>query len=342
LAADTFSEIWDKLESAAANAPESGFLSQRILPGSVFDISLALKRPYNKRTVLITINKQNIISLGNYPQGKGFSISQTVFSEDKRDHATLELILEDQKYTDIFSSLVEDIIGNCTKESTERKMVQSFFKRLQMWRHFLEHYGSEGLNEMQQRGLYGELRFLRDFLIPSLGVTDAIMSWRGPQKSQHDFQVSGTAFEVKTGSEKQPQKIKVSSEQQLDDRGFNALFLNYISIKELVGSGETLPDIIQDIKSQCLDNPNALVEFDNLLILAGYLDSHQEKYSQKGYTTRSSYIFRIKEGFPRIIEKDLKTGVGNVEYTIDLSACLPHSIDTDDFRSVLVGIKNGC
>lgn len=342
MAADTFSKIWDKLEKATATAPDSGFLSQRILPDSVFDISLALKRPYNKRAVLITIKKQNIINLGNYPQVKGFSINQTVFSEDKRDHVTLELILEDQKYTGIYSSLVEDIIGNCTKESTEREMVQSLFKRLQMWRHFLEHYGSEGLNEIQQRGLYGELRFLRDFLIPSLGVTNAIMSWRGPQKAQHDFQVSGIAFEVKTGSEKQPQKIKVSSEQQLDDRGFNALFLNYISIKELVGSGETLPDIIQDIKSQCLDNPSALVEFENLLILAGYLDLHQEKYSQKGYTIRSSYIFKIKEGFPRIIEKDLKTGVGNVEYTIDLSACLSHIIDTNDFRNVLVGIKNGC
>lgn len=342
MVADTFSEIWDKLEKATADAPDSGFLSQRILPGSVFDISLALKRPYNKRTVLIRINKQNVLSLGNFPQGKGFSLSQTVFSEDKKDHATLELILEDPKYTDIFSSLVHDIISNCTRESTEKKMVQSLFKRLQMWRHFLEHYGSEGLNEMQQRGLYGELRFLRDYMIPSLGVNDAIMSWRGPQKAQHDFQISGIAIEVKTGSEKQPQKIKISSEQQLDDRGFNALFLDYISIKELLGSGERLLDIIQDINSLCFDNVNALAEFNNLLIFAGYVESHQEKYSQKGYTVRSSYIFRIKDGFPRIIETDLKTGVGNVEYTLDLSACLPYSIDTDDFRSVLVGIKNGC
>jgi len=342
LPADAFSEIWGKLEEAAAIAPESGFLSQRIIPESSFDISLALKRPDNKRTVLIRINKQNVLSPGNLPQGKGFSLYQTVFKEDKKDHATLELILEDRNYTDIFSSLVQDMISNCSCESTEKKLVQSLFKRLQMWQHFLEHYGSEGLNEMQQRGLYGELRFLRDFMIPVLGIDDAVQSWRGPQKAQHDFQISGIAIEVKTGTEKQPHNVKVSSEQQLDDLGFRTLFLNFISIKELVGSGETLQNIIDEIRFICLEKPRILDEFDNLLILAGYLDAHKEKYSQKGYTNRSSYIFRIKEGFPRITESDLKIGVGNVEYTIDLSACLPYAIDKDDFRKVLAGIKNGC
>jgi hypothetical protein len=342
LPADIYSEIWDKLEEAAANAPDTGFLSQRIIPDSIFDISLALERPNNKRMVLIRIRKQNILSLGNIPQAKGFSFNQTVFKEDKKDHATLELILEDPKYTEIFCSLVQDIISNCSKELTERKMVQSLYKRLQMWQHFLEHYGSEGLNEMQQRGLYGELRFLRDYMIPAFGVSNAVQSWKGPRKAQHDFQVSGIGVEVKTGSEKQPQKIKISSEQQLDDRGFNALFLNYISINELTGAGETLLTIIEEIQSLCLENPMTLDEFDNLLILAGYLESHREKYSKKGYSNRNSYLFRIKECFPRITETDLRNGVGNVEYTIDLSACLPYTIERDDFRKILAGIKDGC
>lgn len=340
--ADIFSEIWEKLEEGAANAPESGFLSWRIMPESSFDISLALKRPENKRTVLIRINKQNILSPGNLPHGKGFSLNQTVFKEDKTDHATLELILEDRNYSDIFRSLVQDIINTCSGESTERTMVQSLYKRLQMWQHFLEHYGSEGLNEMQQRGLYGELRFLRDYVIPELGVAEAVQSWRGPQKAQHDFQISGIAIEVKTGSEKQPQTIKISSEQQLDDCGLNALFLYYISLKVVVGSGETLPDIIEEIRSLCDSGLQILDEFNKLLLLAGYVDSHKEKYSQKGYNDRSFYIFNVKEGFPRITEKDLKEGIGNVEYTIDLSACLPHNIANSDFRKILDGIKNAC
>lgn len=339
---NSFSEIWEKLEEAAVLAPESGFLSQRIIPESSFDITLALKRPENKRTVLIRINKQNILSSGDLSQYKGFSLNQTVFQEDKEDHATLELILEDRNYSDIFSSLVQDIITNCSKEQTERKMVQSLFNRLQMWKHFLEHYGSEGLNDMQQRGLYGELRFLRDFIIPELGISEAVQSWKGPQKAQHDFQISGVAIEAKTGSEKQPQKVRVSSEQQLDDHGFHALFLFYISLKEVVGSSETLENIVEEIRALCVEQPDTLNEFNNLMILAGYIDSHREKYSQKGYVNRSSYIFRVEEDFPRITERDLKIGVGNVEYTIDLSACLPYSVEEDDLRKIIAGIKNGC
>jgi hypothetical protein len=342
LSADSFLEIWEKLEEAAAVAPESGFLSQRIIPESIFDISLALKRPDNIKTVLFRINKQNIVNPANLLHGKGFSLNQTVLKDDNKDHATLELILEDRNYASIFISLVQDIISSCSVESTERKMVNALVRRLQMWQHFLEFFGSEGLSELQQRGLYGELKFLFDFLIPHIGIVAAVQSWKGPQKAQHDFQMSGIAIEIKSGYEKQPQKIKISSEQQLDDHGFHALYLHYISIKEVIGSGKTLPQIIEEIRLKTVEFPGILNEFNNLLILAGYLDSHKEKYSHKGFVNRSEYTFKVRDGFPRIIESNLKAGVGNVEYSIDLSACFPYIIDNDEFQKILNGIKNGC
>jgi hypothetical protein len=187
-------------------------------------------------------------------------------------------------------------------------------------------HNSEGLSEIAQQGLYGELWFLRQLVLPHLELLKGLQCWTGPKGTQQDFQFSSCAVEVKTTSTKQHQKLSIASERQLDDTGSGTIVLLHLSLDVRQGRGETLPEMVSSVRSLVANNAVARDELENLLFEVGYLDIHATRYENISYTIREYNYFEIKEDFPRIIESDLRNGVGDVRYTISVSECKRFSI----------------
>ena len=96
-----------------------------------------------------------------------------------------------------------------------------------------------------------------------------------------------------------------------------------------------LPGLIDDIRDEINLNNGPITEFELQLFKSGYLDKHRIRYESHGYSDRNERIFLVKDGFPRIIEKDLKNGVGDVHYSINLSSCLPFEVNKAEFTQNL-------
>jgi hypothetical protein len=334
-------EIWKSLEEDSKYENETCILKRRLEPFSSCDFFLGYEKPLNRRMLLLRILRSNSPDSNSLPRSKGFEVRAVSLPEDAEDRATLELILTDSRFTDIFTSLVQDIVDNITAQKNEMLMIRAFIERLVKWLQFLDRYGHEGLSDEAQRGLYGELWFMRKYLIPVLGINKAIDAWKGPSRKAQDFQFPDCAVEVKTNISKQHQKMHITSEQQLDDTGFAALFLQHISLMESGGGGETLPYIVEDIRKIIAAEPIASQKMEDSLFEAGYLNAHADRYSKTSYTVRSSSMFRVSEGFPRITERDLLNGVGDVHYSINVSECMHYVITENDFRTFLAGEKDG-
>lgn len=337
---ENFDRIWADLELRAEGTARLDILTLRILQESTFDFFLGVQAPDNTRMLLIRIGRENVINQWSLPRSKGFEVRQTVLPEDRGHHATIQLVLNDRQYQDIFSRLTEDVVSSCSHEPSEKTMLKALLQRLTMWQQFLDRYGSEGLNPTAQRGLYGELRFLRDYLIPAIGIERAVPAWTGPRKAQQDFQISGIAIEVKTSTAKQHQIVLIASEQQLDDTGLDALYLYHLSLREVRDGGGTLPEIVDGIRDRLSGNPVTSAHFEDLLILAGYLDEHRDRYENVGYADRIGQVFQVREGFPRITERTLVNGVGDVQYSVSISACAAFVVDDETFRIKIAGRRN--
>ena len=339
MTAEVFNSVWKILEDSSAKEYQDGIIIRRISPDISHDIFLGYEKPANRRMFLIRIRKQNYAEFRQLPQFQGFDISPVNFHDEKPGSLIVGFILNDPVFMDIFSTLCEEIFQTAEKETDQKQMVRGVIDRLLMWHQFLDVFGSEGLSPEYQRGLYGELRFLRDILIPNSGIEKALHAWKGPLKGNQDFQISGTGIEVKTSIAKQHQKISIASEQQLDDTGLNALYIYHLSLHQLNESGETLPAIIDQIRSQIDLQKGPRHEFETLLFKAGYIDKHRTKYEIRGYADREINIFQVKNQFPRVVEKDLKNGVGDIHYSIDLSSCKPFGVNEKDFLSDFGGDK---
>ena len=59
-----------------------------------------------------------------------------------------------------------------------------------------------------------------------------------------------------------------------------------------------------------------------MLFDSGYLDEQAERYASTGYNILQELFFRVSEGFPRIIERDLPEGVGDLNYSVNAPVVL--------------------
>ncbi|MFW9257657.1 PD-(D/E)XK motif protein [Nostoc sp. CALU 546] len=325
-------DTWELLENDTG-ALSSGYLTRRLIPELNYDVFLAIEQPSNTRLFMLRIKHISVAKGIVFPKSSSFEVRRVALPNDNEAYVTIQLLLTNYRYKDIFTTLVQDIVTRLASLVDEKDAVAEFITRLQRWQAFLEKHKPEGLNRTQQQGLYGELWFLRHIVIPKLGSHQGIQSWTGPKGTQQDFQFINCAIEVKTTVEKQHQKLIVNSERQLDDTGIGRLFILHLSLDARQGRGESLPKIVNSIRILVENDPIASEALETLLFEVGYLDIHIPYYKEISYTQREINYFKVQGDFPRIVESDLRNGIGNVNYTISVAECKRFSITELDVIS---------
>jgi len=330
----TVEHIWQLLEQDGSNI-SSGYLTRRVLPDVNYDVYLAIEKPSNTRLLILRVNSTFLDRKTVYPASSSFRVNRIALPQDAEEYGTLQLVLTNVRYTDIFTTLVQDIVDYLASVPEGRAAVSAFIIRLKRWQAFLEKHSPEGLSEIVQQGLYGELWFLRQVVLPHLGLLKGLRCWTGSKGTQQDFQFSGCAVEVKTTSAKQHQKLAIASERQLDDTGAGAIVLLHLSLDVRQGQGETLPAMVASVRSLVVSDAIAKDELENLLFEVGYLDIHVTRYENTGYTIREHNYFKVGADFPKIIESDLRNGVGDVRYTVSVAECKRFSIPVSEIIALI-------
>jgi hypothetical protein len=330
------SEIWRQLE-ANIKQDQSGYLARRVKPSSICDLRIAVIEPEGIRALLLKVKYRVAKDIREYPQSEGFQVHLVRLPSDVEDCVTIQLSLTQCRYSDIFTVLVNDVIAGVAGKPTEEAGLEDFLVRLKRWQSFLRANQPEGLSELAQQGLYGELYFLKQIVLPNINSFNKFQCWTGPKATQQDFQFSECAVEVKTTSAKQHQKLTIASERQLDDTGVGTIVLLHLSLDVRQGQGETLPAIVANIRALVADDTLAKDELESCLFEVGYLDIHASRYGEIAYSIREHNYFKVENDFPRIIESDLRNGVGDVRYTISVAECKRFSIPASEVITLIGG-----
>lgn len=266
------------------------------------------------------------------PRSTGFAVSATVLTPGRGGRTRLILELLDSRYGDVFRSLCADLTDRMAAVADEPAAVRLLVSRLARWQSFLRDHGPEGLSLQARRGLVGELCFLRDELLPRMGESGA-ECWMGWSGANHDFQLPRSSIEIKATVANTPHSFRVSNVGQLDDTSTPALHLCLTAISESENSGETLPEIVESVRQALGTQPAD--EFDDRLLQTGLIPAHFHLYSSLRYTIRWRHLYRVSEGFPRLLGSSLPSGVEDVEYAVAVAACAPFATD---LASTLDGI----
>ena len=316
-------DLWKALEldAAAGKTGASGWLIRLSQPAAACPLFVGLELASRRRAVLLRLPSASVPARSHWPRCKGLEPLAVSIGGS----AHFGVALKEVRFADVFTALTEDLVRRVTVAGDSAAQARAFLGQLARWQKFLS-ATFEGLSEEAQRGLWGELYFLREHLLPKIGVA-VVHCWKGGERAHQDFQFESSAVEVKTTLAKQPQVVRITSERQLDDSAWDVLFLNVIALDVRDGGGETLPTMIASLRSKFASDAVALEQFEDELLAIGYHDSHAARYADHGYTVRAVGFFRVGPKFPNLVEADMPAGVGDANYALSVAACEPFRVD---------------
>lgn len=326
---------WVQLES---DWHANGTTVRLVYPQSPHDIFLAVRHPDGARMLTISVSPQAfgdvMRRIHELPRTRGLEMQFT--RQDNAD-GQLRIVLADPSLQEVFNPLATDIAATAHQEPDAADAVTAAVSRFEHWRQMLQSLALAGLTQQSQRGLFGELSFLRDHLLAALSPSEAVRSWTGPTGAHQDFQLPSVAIEVKTSAGKEPQALVIASERELDDTGTSRLVLAHFSLdKRRGGSGESLNLIVDRIRDLVTDVPTREL-LDGLLVRAGYLQHQRDLYDEPRYTIRKQHFWHVTGDFPRITEADLRPGVGDCEYRISTTGLDQYAMTAGDVISAVRG-----
>jgi len=264
------------------------------------------------------------------PEWRGLRLQ--VLTEEIRPHDRtrhLCLSLAENGMWDVFLHFAADLVTSLEGVLDPSIRIGRVAECLDRWNSFFEERAATGLAEIAQRGLIAELLFIERLLDAGFAASDAVNAWKGCRRSYHDFDISGRVVEVKSTMTKEPRRVWISNERQLDDRGLESLHLFVVTFQPSDG-GKTLPDVVDAVRLRLASDGGARAAFGHCLTCAGYSDSDRQRYLT-GYAGKSEEVFAVRTGFPRII--DVSGGVGDLRYSVVLGACQEFTMDLRDVLS---------
>lgn len=275
------------------------------------------------------------VSKSRFPHWKGIEIDSVTLPAYGIETPFIGLSQLPNSASDIFEIVVEDLRSQLKAAGGAEESLPVIIRVLTKWKEFFAADKELLMSEERQQGLYGELLFLKECLDEQ--GPEAVSHWAGSDDETHDFYFGSHAVEVKTTSTQAPYFAHISSEYQLDDKDIpGKLFLRFYALRKSRSSGETLPNIIAEIRSRLSEDVVVLQRFNDKLRKYGYFDEVGENYTT-GYYQRDNYCFSAETGFPRITKASVPLGVADLTYRISIMLCMPYAKNVKAMFQVLKG-----
>lgn len=236
-------------------------------------------------------------------------------------HTEFTIILLEKELTDIFTMFIDDIVEKLKAVEESQHALTVINQRVNYWRKLFARVTGELLSAGEQRGLFGELYFLKVILQKSAVHKEVINSWRGSESANQDFARNGTSVEIKTTKANNP-SIHISNEMQLDFTVWDRLFLGVISVTETTGNQNSLSRIIEEIREMIHHDSELVQEFETKLENAGVSREMIDSYNEISYSAITSKFYLVQDEFPVILKGNLiSEAIYEVKYQIDISSC---------------------
>jgi hypothetical protein len=323
-------EVWKKLESELLAGEQ--IAAKLIMPDVSKRLFIGLDSLKQHHILVSLINEDGEY---NDSQSKGLSIvtKELVIKGNTDKKRYIDIVCLDPLGNNIF-----DIIGTEIAEGLDRGNPKEVVANvITKWRNFWSKKTRELLSRNEIVGIFAELWFLYYWLIPKVGISEAINRWRGPLLSRHDFEWTGKSVEVKATTNVGSRAHRIHGLEQLSPPQDGKLFLFSLRLREEQGASNTLPNLISICRDKLAENLEASAKFENCLAIAGYSPIYDEEYSSYKFRVVDEKLFHVTEKFPRIIAssfvEEIPSGVGLIEYDINLDGydnlCIAKSSDNN-------------
>jgi len=251
----------------------------------------------------------------------------------------IQLLGGGNRVRDIFASICDNIASTILSVSSERDAVMLVISQMRKWQDLFSKKLKNILSIQEQQGLYGELSFLQKLICFPMDKVCSVKYWLGPNMAPQDFKSELWAVEVKTITANKFPNVSINGELQLDETSIEKLFLYNLVVEIVPIDGKSLPELVNEIRNNLNNDPNASNLFENKLIYYGYYDIDVDAYKERRYQICKENYYLVQDEFPRIKKEDLLLGVSDVKYTITLAATNENVIQESNVLNTILSYE---
>ena len=163
-----------------------------------------------------------------------------------------------------------------------------------------------------------------------------VNAWTGSKRTNQDYEFGEISIEVKSTAAVDATVVNITNIRQLDATGLKLLLLNRVLLDARQGNENTLPALIEYLRGAIAEcSPEDLLSFEEKLLQAKYRNKDAEHYRNRSYTERSLEFYEVRDGFPRLLESDLPSGITKATYEITLEYCKPFELPVEEVFALM-------
>ena len=244
------------------------------------------------------------------PSSKSVEINQ----RQRRDGSfNLTLSLLSKNETAVFIEMCCDLLEASENTYDEVVALKKFWQRYNHWQNLFANAKNDLLSDERQRGLIGELLFLREQITDGRSLKEAVSGWTGALKEHQDFSYGEMWYEIKTVME-QAEKVRISSIEQLSLERVGELVIYRLA--KTASEDFTLNSLVKELSGLLSKNPSAAQKFEVLLFQTGYVE--REEYDEQFYQVAEVMKFTVDKKFPRLTKNNLPSAIVEASYSLNL------------------------
>lgn len=241
----------------------------------------------------------------------------------------IDLICREPSGYHIFNSIGGEIAQKIAETSEDSDSIGIITAILAKWKQFWGSFPQDILTMEEQVGLFGELFFLRYWLLPRYGK-QVVLAWKGPSGERHDFILGDRSFEVKTSTSSTGHVHRINGVDQLEELSVGGLYLSSFWLRQNERAEYSLASIIESCREYVEPDVEIFSAFNLLLSRSGYSELQRTEYEKRRYEIIESALFLVDDQFPKITRTSFSTKlpdqIEELDYSINLNSYLEKSL----------------
>jgi hypothetical protein len=334
-ASENLRQTWDIVRREGWHA--GGYFHRRIPAAGNLAAYAGLVYPEGYLRISLLVDTSAVRAVPLRDESKGYTVDVEHAPVGHPLDSFIHITARETTFSELFAILSADVVEQWVVQDHARSAVLATHRRLQHWRKFFMRGGC--LSREAYIGLFAELTYLETILNSGFNAEQAVEAWQGPLGANQDFLFGPVAVEVKGSVGNDPDTVRIANERQLDSTGLEGLFLFHVVYDLRENTGRTLRQLIATLRDRLsLASPPALLVVDERLLAAGYVEQIPCPSDAFGFAERTRASYALGDGFPRIVETTLPSGITDVCYQLNLAVCAAYQVDT---AAVVKTAKNG-
>jgi len=258
------------------------------------------------------------IAAGELPSSRAIEAA----CRQRRDgRYALSFTLLNRTEEDVFIAMAGDMIAFSSDAASPAEAVQRVLRRYVAWVRLFERRQSGLLGIHAQKGLLGELLFLKEVIEGGRPVQEAVAGWAGPDGADQDFFYDDGWHEVKAVGAAAA-AVSISSVEQLDQSLDGELVVFRIdACVPQHSNAVTLYQTVSVLEKMMKNIPCVAETFILKLAGAGYIQ--REEYNQQHFAVTAQKCYAVTSDFPRMRRSDLPKEIVSAAYQLDLPSLAP-------------------